>query len=245
VIVSESVARRYFRDENPLGRQILFRKQASTIVGVVKDIRYASLRAEAPLVTYHPARQESDTPATTFLLRTSSASAETLSPFLREAVRAVAPALPAPSVVSLDDRVAGGLRNERVLAALSGGIAMLAAVLAAIGIHGTIAAAVARRQREIGVRIALGAVPAEVARMVVADTFRTVAGGLAIGVPAALVGALVAPRVLTDVLFDLSPADPTTLCGTVVAILLIAVVASYLPARHASRMNPVAAINAE
>ena len=148
----------------------------ASIVGVVKDVRYTSLRADAPLMIYRPYRQETSAPADTFLIRTSSATAEALTPFLHAEVRAAAPALPPPSVVSLEDRVAAVLVEERMLAALSSAIGALAAILAAIGIYSTVAAAVARRQREIGIRMALGALPGQVARMVVSEAFGIVAG---------------------------------------------------------------------
>jgi ABC-type antimicrobial peptide transport system permease subunit len=137
------------------------------------------------------------------------------------------------------------LVEERMLAALSSAIGVLAAILAAIGIYSTVASAVARRQREIGIRIALGARPGKVARMVVTEAFGIVAGGLAIGVPAALAAALVARGVLAGVLFGLSPMDPLILSSSTVAILLIASLAAYVPARRASRIDPVAAIKYE
>jgi predicted permease len=251
VVISESVARRYFGVEDPLGRQILVggskprTRVSASIIGVVKDVRYTSLRADAPLMIYRPSRQETDAPANTFMIRTSSATAGALTPLLGAEVRAVAPALPPPSVVSLEDHVAAVLVEERMLAALSSAIGVLAAILAAIGIYSTVASAVARRQREIGIRIALGARPGKVARMVVTEAFGIVAGGLAIGVPAALAAALVARGVLAGVLFGLSPMDPLILSSSTVAILLIASLAAYVPARRASRIDPVAAIKYE
>ena len=211
----------------------------------MKDVRYASLRADAPLMIYRPYRQETSAPADTFLIRTSSANAETLTPFLHAEVRAAAPALPPPSVVSLEDRVAAVLVEERMLAALSSAIGVLAAILAAIGIYSTVAAAVARRQREIGIRMALGALPGQVARMVVSEAFGIVAGGLAIGVPAAIATVLAARAVLAGVLFELSPMDPLIMSSSAVAILLIASLAAYVPARRASRIDPVAAVKYE
>jgi predicted permease len=248
VVINDSVARRYFRDEDPLGRQILVggpHPALASIVGVVKDVRYASLRADAPLMIYRPYRQAIGAPADTFLIRTSSATAEALTPLLRAEVRAAAPGLPPPSVVSLDDKVAALLVEERMLAALSGAIGALAAILAAIGIYSTVAAAVARRQREIGIRMALGALPGQVARMVVGEAFGIVGVGLAIGVPAALATALAARAVLAGVLFELSPADPLILSSSAVAILLIASIAAYVPARRAARIDPVAAVKYE
>jgi predicted permease len=245
VIVSESVARRYFPGEDPLGRQILFRGAPASIVGVVRDVRYTSLRAAAPLLTYRPYRQETMASANTFLIRTSSVSAEALTPLLQAQARAAAPALPPPSVAPLGDKIAGGLMEERMLATLSSALGVLAALLAAIGIHGTVASVAARRQREIGIRMALGAVPGRIARMVVRETFWIVAGGLAAGIASALVAAFVSRRLLAGVLFELSPADPLILSSAVLSILLIATLAAYVPARRASRIDPVAAVRSE
>ncbi|MGH9371286.1 MAG: FtsX-like permease family protein [Vicinamibacterales bacterium] len=193
---------------------------------------------------YRPYLQETGAPANTFLIRTSM-TAEALTPFLRAEIRAAAPALPPPSIVSLEDRVAAVLVEERMLAALSTAIGALAAILAAIGIYSTVAAAVARRQREIGIRMALGALPGQVARMVVSEAFGIVAGGLVIGVPATIATALAARAVLSGVLFELSPMDPVILSGSTVAILLMASLAAYVPARRASRVDPVAALKYE
>jgi predicted permease len=245
VVISEGVARRYFPGEDPLGRQILVRGALVSIVGVVKDVRFTSLRTEAPLMIYRPYRQETSAPVDTFLIRTSSAAAEALRPFLQAEVRAAAPGLPPPSVVSREDQVAAVLVEERMLAALSSAIGVLAAILAAIGIYSTVASAVARRQREIGIRMALGALPGQVARLVVREAFGIVAVGLAIGIPAALVAAVAARGVLAGVLFELSPTDPLTLSSSAVAILLIASLAAYVPARRASRIDPVAAVKYE
>ncbi len=137
------------------------------------------------------------------------------------------------------------LLEERMLAALSSALGVLAAILAAIGIYGTVASVVARRQREIGIRMALGALPGRVARMVVGETFGIVAGGLVIGVGSALAAALALRRFLEGVLFELSPADPFILSSAVLSILVIASLAAYMPARRASRIDPVAAVKYE
>ena len=193
---------------------------------MVKDVRYASLRADAPLMIYRPYRQEAGAPTDALLLRTSSATAAALRPFVHAEVHAAAPALPPPSVVDLEDRVAAVLVEERMLAALSSAIGLLAAILAAIGIYSTVASVVARRRREIGIRMALGAVPGQVGRMVVSEAFGIVAVGLALGVPAALGAALAARSLLAGVLFELSPTDPLILLSATVAILLIASLAA-------------------
>jgi putative ABC transport system permease protein len=247
VVISENVARRYFSGQDPLGRQILVDGPASrvpaVVIGVVKDVRYTSLRVDPPFMIYRPYRQETG-PANTFLVRTSSSS-EALAPLLRAEVRSAAPALPPPSVVSLEDLVAGALVEERILAALSSALGAMAALLAAVGIYSTSAAAVVRRQREIGIRMALGARSGGVVRMVVGDAFGIVASGLAIGIPAAVVTALAVRAKIAGVLFELSPTDPFTLAGSVLAILALAAIASYLPARRASRIDPIAAVRCE
>jgi putative ABC transport system permease protein len=245
VIISDSVARRYFSGENPLGRQVAFRGVVASVIGVVKDVRYTSLRTDAPLMIYRPARQEVGAPANTFLIRTSSRTHDALMSLVRAEVRAAAPTLPPASAVTLADQVAGSLVEERMLATLSGAIGVLAAILAAIGIYGVIAATVARRRREIGIRMAIGALPGRVARAIVADAFRIVAAGLVMGVPVTIATTLAARGLLADVLFGLSPGDPAVLLAATGAILLMASLAAWLPAHRASRIDPVAALKYE
>ena len=245
VVISESVGRRYFGSADPIGREILVSGTAASIVGVVKDVRYESLRADAPLVIYFPARQQGTAAsANTFLIRTSSTSAA-LSPFVHAAIRAAAPALPLPAVISLNDRIAGVLVEERMLAALSGAIAALGAILAAIGIYTTVASAVTRRRREIGIRIALGALPGQVARLAVGEAVGIVGGGLAIGILLAVAAAVAARGLLSGVLFELSSTDPRIVSTAAGAILTIAALAAYVPVWRASRIDPVAAIKSE
>jgi predicted permease len=242
VVVSESVARRYFPGEDPLGRQILFGGAAATIVGVAKDVRFTSLRGDAPLVTYRASRQDPTAPANTFLLRTPATNVEVLTPFVRAAIHAAAPALPPPSIIKMEDQVAAALLEERMLATLSSAFGLLAVVLAAIGIYSMSASLVARRRREIGIRVALGAVPGQVVGMVVRNICSVLAWGLAIGVLATLTAGLAARSLLAHALFEVSSSDPFMLVTAVVSILMIASLAAYVPARRASRIDPVAAI---
>jgi predicted permease len=254
VVISESVARRYFGGEDPLGRQLqtgsaglqsVTGTATATIVGVVKDVRYESLRAAAPLMLYRASRQEANAPANTFLVRTSEANAETLTPLLLAELRRTAPGVPLPLVVRLDDEIAAVLVEERMLTALSNGIGLLAALLAAIGVYSTVASAVARRRREIGIRIAVGALPNQVTRMIVRDAFGILSCGLVIGLSAALVVGRAAYDTLSSVLFGLSPTDPLVFVASAATICLIGSIAAYLPARRASRIDPVSAIKYE
>jgi predicted permease len=244
VVISESVARRYFNGQDPLGREVLVRDVPASIIGVVKDVRYTNLRTDAPLVVYRSYRQERDAPADTFLIRTS-ASAGSLTPILHAEIRAAAPALALPPVIRLEDRIAAALVDERMLAALSMGLGGLAAVLAAIGVYSAAAGAVARRRREIGIRMALGARAGQVTSMVAGEAFGIIAVGLAIGIPAALVAGRIARGILDGVLFGLSPTDTLNISSAAAAILAIGLLAAYLPARRASRIDPVAVVRQE
>jgi len=217
----------------------------ATIGGVAKDVRYSSLRRAAPLMLYRPHRQVSDAPAGAFLIRTSAADPAAIAPSLHAAIRAAAPALPLPSIVTFDDRVAGMLVEERMLATLSTALGILAAILASIGIYSAVASMVAVRQREIGIRMALGAPPRHAVRMVVGEAIAIVASGRAAGVPAAIAAGWAARGFLDRLLFQLSPTDPMILAGAAATILAIASLAAYSPARRASRIDPVAAIKYE
>jgi putative ABC transport system permease protein len=241
VVVSESVARRYFPGENPLGRQILFGGAAATIVGIANDVRFTSLRAAAPLVTYRASLQDPTAPANTFLIRAAT-SVDLLTPYLRAEIHAAAPALPPPAIVKMEDQVAASLLEERMLAALSSAFGVLAAILAAIGIHSMSASLVARRRREIGIRIALGAVPGQVVRMMVRNICTVLAWGLAIGTLVTLAAGLAARSLLAHALFEVSLFDPFILGASVLSILLIASLAAYAPARQATRVDPVIAL---
>jgi predicted permease len=266
VFISESVARRYFADDDPLGRQLDVlaarppARVTAVVAGVVKDVRYTSPRADAPMMVYRPYRQETGAPADSFLIRTSStlpgtaslndnrgarrdagghaggaASAAALLPLLQATVREVAPSLPPPSVVSLDDRVDSALAEERLLAALASTLGALASILAAIGVYSMVAATIARRQQEIGIRMALGAVPNQIARMIAGETFTMIAAGLGIGIPAAIAAARAAHAVLSPMLFDVSPVDPLSVTGSAIAILIMASIAACVPVRRAAR----------
>jgi ABC-type antimicrobial peptide transport system permease subunit len=184
-------------------------------------------------------------PANTFVIRTAADGVETVISLLQSESRRAAPALPPPQIVRLDDSLASMLLEERMLATLSTAIGALAAILAAIGIYGTIASVVARRQREIGIRVALGALPGRVARMVIAETSAIVGGGLAIGIAATFVAASISRNMLDEVLFKLSPTDPLVFLASTTAILVITSIAAYVPARRAARIDPVAAIKCE
>jgi ABC-type antimicrobial peptide transport system permease subunit len=196
------------------------------------------------MLLYRAARQEQDAPAGAFVIR-AAPDGVGLTRLLHAEIRQAAPGLPLPTPVTFDDRLAGALVEERMLAALSTATGTLAAILAAIGIYGSVGAAVARRRREIGIRMALGAQAGQVTRIVVGEACASVAGGLALGLPLTLVAGLAARTVLATVLFELTPADPITLSGAVLVIVAMAAMAAYVPVRRAVRIDPVASIRSE
>jgi ABC-type antimicrobial peptide transport system permease subunit len=171
----------------------------------------------------------------------STRDAASLGPEIRRAIREIAPAFPVYDMQSMTSRAASATAQARFSAVLLALFAVSALSLAAIGVYGVMSLAVAARTREIGIRIALGADQGRVRRLVVWEGLALVAAGGAIGVA----GALAATRLLRTMLFDLSPSDPVTYV-TIIGVLVAAVVtASWIPARRASRVDPVVALRAD
>jgi predicted permease len=236
-VVDELFARRYFPNENPLGRRFGLDpkdNQQYEIVGVVADSRYNNLRGDAVPSVYTPYR-----PGGTihFAIRTTM-DATRLAEAVRQAVATVDPAVPLTEFhtqTGLIDRV---LRTERLLGFVSGAFGLVALTLSAIGLGGLLAYSVARRTNEIGVRMALGAASGDVVRMVLRDSLWMVGSGILVGLPCAYaVG-----RFLETWLFQLEPLDPQTTGLSFVALLGVALLAAWVPARRAARIDPMSAL---
>jgi putative ABC transport system permease protein len=164
-----------------------------------------------------------------------------LAPTIRAAVRELDPGLAVFGVEPLEETVSRSVSERRFTMLLLGLSAALALVLAAIGIHGVLSYAVAQRTREIGVRVALGARPWRVVRLVLMEGLVLSAAGLAIG----LAGALALTRLLASLLYGTTPTDPATFVGVMLFLIVVALAASYVPARHATRVDPVVALRTE
>jgi predicted permease len=240
VVVDEAFAKRFFQNENPLGRRFGLDPKDNNryeIVGVVGSTLYNSMRRDPYPTVYQPYR-----PGGTihFAIR-STMDTSRLAEAVRKAVASVDPAVPLTEFhtqTTLIDRL---LRTERMLGFVSGAFGLVALTLAAIGLGGLLAYAVARRTNEIGVRIALGAAAGEVIRMVLRDSLWMVGAGILIGLPCAYAIA----RVLKTALFRLEPLDPRTAALSVFALLAVALVAAWVPARRAARIDPVIALREE
>lgn len=247
-VINETLARRFLPDVNPIGQRIKWGSPTSTdpwctIVGVVGDAKTTALDAPQEPVVYFPALQsDSGTIArfqrsALYVVRTGGDPTAVFGG-IRQAVRTADPELPivGPDVVA--DDVAHSLADREFNTMLLSSFALLALVLAAAGIYGLMAYAVTQRTREIGVRLAIGATSADVLRLVVGQTARIAAVGLVIGV----VAGLLLTRVLRAMLFGVTPLDPVTFVLASAALLGVAVLAGYLPARRAAAIDPQTAI---
>ncbi len=246
VLLSEAAVKRYFPHEDPLGRVIKIgwhfddgKQAGGTVVGIVGDVKDAGLDQESPEEIYLPYAQMGLN-SMTVVVR-GDVPAASLSRAVEDVVHDLDPSLAIAGMKTLDQIVSASVSGRRFYVLLVGLFAAVALTLAAIGIFGVMSYSVTQQTREIGIRMALGANGADVVRMVL----RHAALLVAVGVVAGIGLALVAGRALSSMLFELSPADPATLA--VVSILLgaIALLASYLPARRATRIDPVVALRAE
>jgi predicted permease len=244
VVIDEEMARRYWPDEDPIGKRIRFGRTDGpfhTIVGVVGNARFDGVALRSP--TYYDAyAQEVElmdfhVRAASVIVRASGDPMNLAGP-VREAVRGLDPDLPIVYMRTMDQFAAAAVARPRFLMTLLGVFAAAALTLGAIGIYGVIAHAVARRTGEIGIRMALGAQGGEVVRMVVGQGMAVVILGVVGGVS----GALLLTRVMEGLLYELSPTDPSTFVLVALAVTAIGLLACYLPARRASRVEPTTAL---
>ena len=240
-IVSRSFARHYFPGEDPINKRITgdsSGKKWTTIVGVVGDVKQYGLDKDPVDTAYLPLAQQSM--ASTILVKTAGDPMNYANQ-LRQAVFSVDPDQPIRDVKTLDELRGDSLAATRLTSVLLALFAALALIIAATGLSGVTALLVSQRTREIGIRRALGAQRGEVLAMVVKQSMRVILLGLGAGI----VGALLASRVMSTLLFHTPPTDPVTFVGVALVLLAVALVASYLPARRVTRVNPLIALRAE
>jgi predicted permease len=237
-VINESMARRFFGNENPIGRRFSVRTGEIEIIGVAKDVKYRSFRDPGRPMFYQPFHQaNTGRGQMTLVVRTTGDTAPIAAAMQREA-RALDPAMPMFTAETLNAQLDASLAQERLVAMLSSLFGLLALALACIGLYGVMAYDVARRTREIGVRMALGASARRVAQLVLRETMWLVGIGVVIGLGAALA----ATRWVNSLLYGLQPHDPLTIGLAVLTLLIVAAIAGYLPARRASRVDPMVAL---
>lgn len=240
-VINEAVARRYFKTESPIGQRVrLGRLEGLEIVGVVANAKYVSLRDEDPPTVYVHALQKRDTGGLTLSVKTTGKPVG-VAPTIRREVQAVAPTVPVTQASLLTAQINRSLVKERLMARILSAFAAMALLLAAVGLYGVIGYAVTRRTNEIGIRLALGAPRGTVLRSVLLESWTVVAIGVAIGVPAALS----LTRLLSSLLYGVTPTDPWVLTSAVACLFVVALVAASRPAWRASRVDPLVALRYE
>jgi putative ABC transport system permease protein len=244
VIINETFAREFFPDAEALGRRILPGESgqpvAREIVGVVADIRHAGLDVE-PTPEYYVPYQQASVDDLTVVVRTTGTQPSAIAMPVRESIRAIDKEQPVYNIRPMTQLIDDSVAQRRFNMALLGGFALLALVLASIGIYGVMSYSVAQRTREIGVRIALGAQPRDVLRTVLSQALILTVMGLVLGV----FGAIALSKFLVTLLFGIKPTDPLTFALVSIVLGTIAIVACFIPARRATKIDPLVALKAE
>jgi putative ABC transport system permease protein len=240
-MINETLARRFFAGENPVGKRLMLprEKSAMQIVGVVGDVQRLDVGATVEPEIYWPYMQQARW-ATYFAIRVSSDPASIISA-VRQRVAAAAPQVIVANVETMDQLVSYSLKPPRFNLLLLGIFAVTALFLASVGLYGVISYSVMQRTREIGVRMALGAPPGKIFGMVIGQGMMLTLVGIVVGAGAALA----ATRLLAGMLFGVSATDPLTIMGIALLLAAVALVACYLPARRAIRVDPIIALRTE
>jgi predicted permease len=244
-VINEAMARIYFPNENPIGKNFKFGKSDKgspvEIIGISRDAKYTSLRAEAPPTIYVPYLQNLKMlGAISYEIRFSGDPAGTLAA-IRQEVQEVDKNLPLFKVKTQIKQMEESITQERQFARLSGLFGLLALLLASIGLYGIMSYSVARRTSEIGIRMALGATRKDVIWMVMREVVLLTLIGVIIGIPASLA----ATKIISSMLFGLTPTDPITISLATLVIITVVAFAGYIPARRASKVDPMTALRYE
>jgi predicted permease len=244
-VINEAFARHFFNGRNPIGMRIIAidenKRTAYQVVGVAKNARTRRLRDGVEPRYFVAAQQHPDsTSSPTFLIRTTTETAPVVAA-VRRTIQRVDAALPILAIRTLEERMAPLTAQDRTTAQLAVVFGCVALTLAAIGLYGVLSYGIARRRGEIAIRIALGAQAGRVIAMILGETAGLVIGGLAAGAGLAYA----ASRLITSQLYGVAPQDPLTLTSAIGLLVLVALSAAYLPARRASRLDPMTALRQE
>jgi putative ABC transport system permease protein len=243
VVINEALARKYFPDVNPIGQRLVIdmkdTNEPTEIIGVVGDAKYDTLASEPRAMVYWP-QPELVRSGMTIVLRTAT-DPLSLAPAAQREIQALDKDQPVADVRTAASWLAESVARTRFGTLLLNVFAAVALLLAAVGIYGVMAYSVTQRTHEIGIRMALGARPFDVFKMVVGQGLMLTLSGVALGLGAAFM----LTRLLTNLLYEVSATDPAVFLGLSVLLALVAFVASYVPARKATRVDPMVALRYE
>ena len=243
VVVNESIARRIFASEDPIGKRITVwpdEKFPREIVGVVSDVKISRLDEETGYQIYVPHAQDAGWGVMSLAVRTKGKPEALTSP-VRGAILSIDKNQPAYDIKTMDDVFSASVAKTRLVMLLFGVFSMFALLLASIGIYGVIAYSVAQRTHEIGIRLALGAQTRDVLRMIITQGMILALIGAGLG----LAGAFAATRVMRRLLYGVSPTDPLIFVGVSLLLTVVALLACYIPARRATKVDPMIALRYE
>jgi putative ABC transport system permease protein len=240
-IVNETTAKRYWPGQNPLGKRVANSRDMiqREVVGVVADVKFSALSATNSEEMYLPLEQN-PWPAATLVVR-SDAREQPLVAAVRAKIAELDATLPVSGILSMDDVVAASVAQPQIIMQFVGIFAGFALLLAAIGIYGVMAYSVTQRRQEMGIRVALGARPRDILRLVVGQGMRFTLAGVAFGV----VLSLALTRLLASLLFGVQPIDAVVFSGAALVLIAAAMVACYIPARRATQVDPMVALRFE
>jgi len=240
VVINEALARALWPDEDSLGRILRASGRDYRVVGVVNDVRYFALERDTGQEMYMLLSQTGDYQTVDLVVRSAVPPAR-LIPGIRAALKRADPALPAVEFRTMEQLVDRSVLTRRLIVLLLAGFASFGLILAALGLYAVISYSVSQRTREIGVRMALGAAPRTMQGQILTQTMTLAAIGLAIGLPAAWIAA----KAIQGLLFGVVSWDPVTFGGVAAVVAIVAGLAGYVPARRASRVDPVLALRSE
>ena len=245
VVVSEKLAKHYWPNDDPIGKRLKSGASSGpgpwrTVIGVVKDVRQNDFIAEPKMQMYFSFRQVKSLVANALVVRTA-VDPLSLATSVRNAIWAVDKDQPVSNIQAMEKIVAAAVARQRFSMLLLAVFAGLALVLAAVGIYGVMSYSVAQQTREIGIRIALGATRRDVLTMTVKQGLKLVGIGLVIG----LTAAFILTRVMATLLFGISATDPVTFLSISLVLLAVALLASYIPALRATKVDPMIALRAQ
>ena len=239
LLVNETMARRVWPGRDPVGQQLIIGRTDWRVIGVVGNVRHSSLEEEASLEMYLPITQQG-TGSVDLVVRTKLPM-ESVVPGVRGVLRNIDANLPTGEFKTLEGVVAQAVSPKRFVTALLGAFSMLAMILAALGIYGVISYSVNQRTQEIGIRVALGAQTVSVLKLVVGLGMKLALTGVALG----LVAAIALTRVMKSLLYNVSATDPLTFCLIGSLLIGVALLACYIPARRAAKVDPIVALRHE